>query len=147
VENCLSFGQHSRLTSKNVTKYLIGKRVTTEIFKLYELRYLLLKIYPLIHNLFYNPRLNSPLEKKTVPNPFLKKGLTSDFEISGKPIVKNKSLSKKITKPNKTKKKFKKTKFLFKSKQKNLLPQILFATTTPAFAYIIKHAAQICNMP
>ncbi len=36
VENCLNFGHHSGLTSKKVTQYLIGTRVTTEIFKLYD---------------------------------------------------------------------------------------------------------------
>jgi ribosomal protein S2 len=145
VENCLTFGQHSRLTSKKVTKYLVGTRATTEIFKLYELRYLLLKIYPLIHNLFYNPRLNSYLEKKTIPNFLLQKISTSTLH--GKPIFKNKPSSKIILNSKKKKQNFKKTKFSFKLKQKNLLPQILFATTTPAFASIVKHAAQICNMP
>ncbi len=145
VENCLNFGQHSRLTSKKVTKYLVGTRVTTEIFKLYELRYLLLKIYPLIHNLFYNPRLNSPLEKKLLPNLFLQKAVTSSTSV--KKIVKNKSSLRIINGATKKKHNFKRSKFSFRSKQKNLLPQILFATTTPAFAHIIKHAAQICNMP
>ena len=145
VENCLSFGQSSRLTSKKVTKYLVGTRVTTEIFKLYELRYLLLKIYPLIHNLFYNPRLNSHLEKKSVPNLFLQKTLSS--LVHPKQIFKNKLTPKIFREPKKKKQNIKKAKFSFRSKQKNPIPQIVFATTTPAFAYIVKHAAQICNMP
>jgi hypothetical protein len=145
VENCLNFGHHSGLTSKKVTKYLIGTRVTTEIFKLYELRYLLLKIYPLIHNLFYNPRLTSHLEKKPVSDFLLQRALSSTTY--KKQIFKNKSSPKMFLGSAKKKQNIKKVKFSFRSKQKNLLPQIVFATTTPAFAGIVKHAAQICNMP
>ena len=64
TKNCLLFGQHPVLTSPKVAQYLLGTRETIEILKMYELRYLLLKIYPLIHNLFYNPRSNSKLKIK-----------------------------------------------------------------------------------
>jgi hypothetical protein len=66
TESCLVFGQYSKSTSKNVARYLLGARQTTEIFKLYEMRYLLLKTYPLIHNLFHNPRVNPNLELQQV---------------------------------------------------------------------------------
>ena len=46
TKSCLLFGHSFQFTSKKVTQYLLGTRETTEIFKLYELRYLLLKIYP-----------------------------------------------------------------------------------------------------
>ena len=124
LENCLIFGLNPRLTSKKVNKYLLGTRDTLEIFKLYELRYLLLKIYPLIHILFQNPRINAKLELKSSktellpPRPFL-------F----------------------TNKKFPKKRVSFSFKHKNLPPQILFATTTEAFSDIVLQAASICNMP
>jgi len=35
----------------------------------------------------------------------------------------------------------------FVQKEKNLTPQVLFATVTPIYTDIIKAAAQICNMP
>lgn len=88
-----------------------------EIFKLYELRYLLLKIYPLIHLLFQNPRLNSRFKFQS---------------------WKNKSRTPKSTRQKK---------ISFSEPQKNLPPQILFATTTEAFADIILQAAHVCNMP
>ena len=127
LENCLVFGQHSQFTSKNITKYLLGTRGTMEIFKLYELRYLLLRIYPLIHTLFYNPRVNLKLAVKTAK---LREKQSISTAIKG------------FTKP-----KFSKKKTSFIVKHKNLLPQILFATITPAFAGIISQAAKICNMP
>jgi len=64
LENGLTVGLNPRLTSKKITKYILGTRDTVEVFKLYELRYLLLKIYPLIHVLFSNPRVNSRFEFK-----------------------------------------------------------------------------------
>ena len=127
LENCLTFGQDSRFTSKKITRYLLGTRITTEIFKLYELRSLLLKIYPLIHNLFYNPRVNPKLRTKKIGNI---NGLDSKINLSNK-----------------------RHQFAFRFKSfriyqmKNLPPQILFATVTPAFAEIIQSAARICHMP
>jgi len=145
LENCLTFGHHSRLTSKKVTKYLTGTRVTTEIFKLYELRYLLLKIYPLIHNLFYIPRLNSSLQKRSSSNFLFQKNLP--IVVSQKTAFRNQFSPNSLRKVKKKKTVLKRVQFNLKSKQKMLQPQILFATTTPVFASIVKHAAQICNMP
>jgi len=127
LENCLVFGQHSQFTSKNITKYLLGTRGTIEIFKLYELRYLLLRIYPLIHTLFYNPRVNLKLSVKKLKPPE-KEVISTETKIS-------------------TRTKFLKKKTSFIVKHKSLTPQILFATITPAFAGIISQAAKICNMP
>ena len=124
LENCLIFGLNPRLTSKKVNKYLLGTRDTLEIFKLYELRYLLLKIYPLIHILFQNPRVNSQFELKSLKTEWLPPKLFS-FQ----------------------KKKFPKKRVSFSFKHKNLPPQILFATTTEAFSDIVFKAASICNMP
>jgi len=58
LDNCLLFGQTPKLTNKKVTKYLFATRNSLEIFKLYELRYLLLKVYPLIYSLFHQKRQN-----------------------------------------------------------------------------------------
>ena len=70
IDNCLTFGQDNALTPKKISRYLLGTRIKIELFKLYELRCLLLKIYPLIHNLFYNPRLNFELQTKIVQKNF-----------------------------------------------------------------------------
>jgi len=130
LENCLVFGQHSQFTSKNITKYLLGTRGTIEVFKLYELRYLLLRIYPLIHTLFYNPRVKLKLSVKKLKPPV---------------NVRNQSLSPANKRNTKIKYLKKKTSFIVK--HRSLPPQILFATITPAFAGIISQAAKICNMP
>ena len=134
TESCLIFGQHSKSTSKNVTRYLLGVRQTTEIFKLYEMRYLLLKTYPLIHNLFHNPRVNPNLELRQVYLP--------DNERTLEPLsLPNSQLvAKPLSWPFRER-------FSFVINQKNIPPQILFASVTPSFSKIIHHAAQICNMP
>ena len=129
AENCLTFGQHSRLTSKNINRYLLGTRGTVEIFKLYELRYLLLRIYPLIHTLFYNSRAKLQLAFQTVK--------TSE----------NKAVERKTKNALFVKPKFLKKEPSFHVKHKNLPLQVLFATITPEYANIISQAAQICSMP
>jgi hypothetical protein len=81
-------------------------------------------MYPLIHILFQNPRVNSRFELKS-----------SKIEsLPQKPF-------------SFQKKKFPKKGVSFSFPHKNLPPQILFATTTEAFADIIFQAASICNMP
>jgi len=121
LDNCLTFGQHPRFTSKKINKYLLGTRGTLEIFKLYELRYLLLRIYPLLHTLFYNTRAKGQLVFKK----------SKKQEPKALPL----------------KNKFAKKEPFFAFKQKNLVPQVLFATTNPLFANIIYEAAKVCNMP
>jgi len=132
VENSFFLGLHPRLTSKKITKYLLGTRLTLEIFKLYELRYLLLKIYPFIHLLFQNPRVNSTKFKSEIKPAKLKL------------LLPQKRIEKK---PSHKKKKYFLKKNFFSFRYKNIPPQILFATTTEAFSDIIMQAAQICNMP
>ena len=63
-ENCLSFGRSPKLSSRKISHYISGARQKIDIFKLYEIRYLLLKIYPLIHNLFLQQRVKLKIKKK-----------------------------------------------------------------------------------
>jgi ribosomal protein S2 len=134
IENCLAFGDDSKFTQKKVARYLLGTRATFEIFKLYELRYLLLKVYPFIQNLFYNPRLNSTLKIKKLWNKNYKKQLETQRKLGTRlPSNKWKPRVRIINS--------------FVQKEKNLTPQVLFATVTPIYTDIIKAAAQICNMP
>ena len=127
----MTFGNDPKDTSKRVTRYLLGTRGTTEIFKLYELRSLLLRVYPLIHNLFYNPRLSS--EISNTPNLYhIKKPQFQRVSISNRNIG-SKSWTKTVS--------------FWKERAKTLPPQILFATVTVDLADIIQSAAHICNMP
>ena len=121
------------MTSKKVTKYLLGARETMEIFKLYQLRYLLLRIYPLVHNLFHQTRQNITTEFKEMKSAFVKKPWRPS-STDGLPLLEKKKVPFR-------------TKFSFISKRKNTSPQILFATVTPNLSQIIYSAAQICNMP
>ena len=134
IENCLAFGDNFKFTQKKVARYLLGTRSTFEIFKLYELRYLLLKVYPFIQNLFYNPRLNSTLKTEKIWNKNYKKQLETQRKLRKRlPSNKWKPRVRIINS--------------FVQKEKNLTPQVLFATVTPKYTDIIKDAAQICNMP
>ena len=134
TKSCLIFGNPSKLTSQKVAQYLLGTRDTTEVFKLYELRYLLLKIYPLIHNLFHNPRVNPKLTSYKIKNLNHK---PRDESLS---LIKDQKFPAKFTLPFRTHS-------FFMVKRKNTPPQILFASITPNFSDIIYNAAQICNMP
>jgi ribosomal protein S2 len=122
------------LTSQKTAKYLLGTRETLEVFKMYELRYLLLKIYPLIHNIFHNSRGNPKVKFKNLwmPNlPSQQKLLSSQkidtFNLQNSWPFKQRSF------------------FVFQRKQ--IMPQILFASVTPNLSEIIYTAAQLCNMP
>lgn len=134
IENCLSFGDDSKFTQKKVARYLLGTRATFEIFKLYELRYLLLKVYPFIQNMFYNPRLNSMLKVKKIWNKNYQKQLEKQRKLGTR--LPSNEWKPKVRIINS-----------FVHKEKNLTPQVLFATVTPMYTDIIKAAAQICNMP
>lgn len=134
IENCLAFGDNSKLTQKKVARYLLGTRTTFEIFKLYELRYLLLKVYPFIQNLFYNPRTNSTLKTEKRWNPNYQKQLETQRKLGTRlPANQWKPRVRIINS--------------FVQKEKNYTPQVLFATVTPMYTEIVKAAAQICNMP
>ena len=70
-ENCLSFGRSPKLNNRKITHYLSGTRQKVDIFNLYEMRYLLLKVYPLIHNLFLLQRINLKKKKNEFSIKFL----------------------------------------------------------------------------
>jgi ribosomal protein S2 len=131
LDNCLLFGQAPKLTNKKVTKYLFATRNSLEIFKLYELRYLLLKVYPLIYSLFHQKRQNYIDMEKFKPSKEQKK--------------KKEDLYRKIN-PY-TVHRIKRNRFYVTQIYKNIPPQILFASITPAYAEIIESAAKICQMP
>ena len=98
------------------------------------MRYLLLKIYPLIHTLFNNPRFNPKLKFQNI-------WISSQKSIpESSSLVKKKTRSSPLTWPLKNR-------FSFIVKRRNTPPQILFASVTPMFSDIIYKAAQICNMP
>ena len=131
IDNCLTFGHDQNLTPQKISRYLLGTRIKIELFKLYELRCLLLKVYPLIHNLFYNPRLNCELEtKKVLP--------TSSKIKNNQKGHSNAKIQQKL---------YPTLRSSLISKDQHFTPQILFATITPAFGNIIQGAAEICNMP
>jgi ribosomal protein S2 len=134
MENCLTFGNHPKFTKRKVARYLLGTRSTVEIFKIYELRSLLLRVYPLIHNLFYNSRSHLHLYSKKLWNrnyaEQVKKQQKLGIRVPAylwKPRLKIKSV------------------FLFN--RQNLSPQILFVSVTSAYQNILQSAAQMCNMP
>lgn len=134
MENCLPFGNEPKLTNKKVARYLLGTRPTMEVFKLYELRYLLLKVYPLIHSLFYNPRLNSTAHVKKVYNTNYQNQVDTQRRLGTR-------LPKSEWKPRVQ------IDYSLRYPKKNLPPQVLFASITPDYADIINSAAQICKMP
>jgi hypothetical protein len=53
LENSLKLGSSPKYTNKKVTQYLFGTRNNVEFFKIIELRQLLLRLYPLLHTLFF----------------------------------------------------------------------------------------------
>jgi ribosomal protein S2 len=135
LDNCLTFGRHPKLTNQKIAKYICGTRHAIDIFKLYELRYLLLKIYPLIHNLFLQNRLNMEIKTTyTMETPIPYKTYKSREEIGHPKIEFNNTPRRK-------------RKLLMISTPRPMLPKILFATTTPSYASIVHSAAKICHMP
>lgn len=136
-DNCLSFGRNPRLNNRKINHYIFGTRQTLDIFKLYELRYLLLKIYPLIHNLFLQPRLNKIKKNKW----FFHK----NFHLQKKNLqnLPKQFQNKKAFQPLKAK--F--NKMLKEKTIRPLPPRILFATTTTIYSEIVSNAAKKCRMP
>jgi hypothetical protein len=140
LDNCLTFGRHPKLTNQKITKYITGTRNAIDIFKLYELRYLLLKVYPLIHNLFLQNRLNmeiKPIFKMEAPEPY-KTYKGNNPRITGQ-------TQQPVNKYNTTIKRRREN--VVVSTPKPMLPKVLFATTTPSYADIIHSAAKVCQMP
>ncbi len=63
-ETCLHFGRNPKINNSKIHHYIFGIRQKINIFKFQEIRYLLLKIYPVIHHLFLQERLNFKQKKK-----------------------------------------------------------------------------------
>lgn len=134
-DNCLSFGRSPILNNRKITHYISGTRQKVDIFNLYEMRYLLLKVYPLIHNLFLQQRLNVKKKKKL----FFEKKF--DFQNTSQKLPKQlqkwedfRNFKTKFNKP-------------LKGTLRPLLPKILFATTTEMYSSIVASAAAKCHMP
>jgi ribosomal protein S2 len=136
MENCLILGHHPKLTNKKFIKYIFGTRHSLEIFKLYELRYLLLKIYPVIYSLFNSFRFLQDDETTGIKTKNLKleasKKKKKDLYLKVKPYTayRNKNNYFNLIEP-----------------EKNITPQILFASVTPEYAHILEAAAKVCQMP
>lgn len=108
IEQCLQFGHLTSYTNKKLNKYVFITKEKNEIFNLYDLRVMILKLYPLINALFSKPSY--------LYNP--------NFRY------------------------FKNTNKWYYLEKENYMPvQILFATTTTKLKYIVKDAANSCNMP
>ena len=128
LNNCFLLGQASKLTNKNFTRCLLGTRSTFEIFKLYEIRYLLLRIYPLIYSLFCKDRsLYGRMLWRRSPRVIKKRKLEEYQKI-------NPNWDGKI-------------RFYPFRARKNIPPKILFASTSRPYAHIIEDAARRCQMP
>ena len=134
-ENCLGFGRNPKLNNRKITHYLSGTRQKVDIFNLYEMRYLLLKVYPLIHNLFLQQRINLKKKKKRT---FEK---IADFEKNLKKLPEHfqnwedfRNFKNKFHKP-------------LRGAVRPLLPKVLFATTTELYSSIVISAAKKCHMP
>jgi ribosomal protein S2 len=131
VDNCLTFGQNPKLTNKKFTKYIFGTRGSLEVFNFYELRHLLLKVYPLIQSLFYKTRRNHDPMDKFIPSK-KKEKKKKDLYLKKNPYTIHR---------------IKKDRFSVTEIHKIIPPQILFASITPIFASILESAATTCQMP
>lgn len=134
-DNCLSFGRSPKLNNRKITHYISGTRQKVDIFNLYEMRYLLLKVYPLIHNLFLQQRINVKKKKKIIFDKNL------DFQNTSQKLPRQfrkwedfRNFKNKFNKP-------------LVEAVRPLLPKILFATTTELYSSIVASAASKCHMP
>ena len=132
--NCLSFGRSPKLNNRRINHYIFGTRQKFDVFKLYEMRYLILKIYPIIHNLFLQERLNNQKKKKWFFN--------KDFDLQTKNLP---FVFRQRENFNDLKDKFNRT--MKKKIAQTLPPKILFATTTNLYSEIVISAAKKCRMP
>src|SRR5271156_3101713 len=57
IETCLQFGKKTSRQNKKINKYIYGLRMDIAILSIYDMRSMITKIYPLIHNLFYSHNL------------------------------------------------------------------------------------------
>lgn len=136
LQNCLPLGKEARFTSKNVTQYLLGSRNNYNLFKFNEIKHLLLKFTPLIETLF-----RSQLSRNSKIGTFKKIKLIKPTP--PKDPAAYQAWYEKM-KNIKIKKKFQ---ISFYKPVENKRPiKILFASTTPTYAQIIQHSAEICQM-
>ena len=133
-ETCLNFGRTPQINNSKIHHYIFGIRQKINIFKLQEIRYLLLKVYPVIHNLFLQERLNFKQKKKW----FFPKNYnfqTKTFIHPFRNAQGLKNLNQKYSN------------YFRKKTIKYLPPKILFATTTELYSEIVSSAAKKCHMP
>jgi ribosomal protein S2 len=117
LDNCFSLGRNPKFTNHKMNQYLYGTRENIEMFKLHEVRYILLRIAPFIKTLFINHQQNyfegpETIERKKVGG----KGKTK-FQFLESRIF--------IGRPN---------------------LRIVFATTNPSYTEIVQTAASLCQM-
>lgn len=136
LQNCLPLGKEARFTSKNVTQYLLGSRNDYNIFKFDEIKHLLFKFTPLIELLFRaqlgrNAKIGT-FKKIKLMKPTPPKDPAAYYEWYEK--MKNIKIKKQYD-------------ISFYKPVENKRPiKILFASTTPTYAQIIQHSAEICQM-
>jgi len=135
LDNCLSFGRSPKFNNKKITHYIYGTRQKIDIFSLYEMRYLLLKVYPLIHNLFLQERTKIKKKKKLFLNK--KFNFKENFQKLPPQFWDLPSFQHVKNKYNKS----------LKTTIRPLLPKILFATTSSIYSKIVASAAAKCHMP
>lgn len=73
LETCLQFSHPTKYTTKNFNKYIYGSKAQMEILNLHTMRIIFLKVYPLIHSLFYNHSYNYQLADSEENNILSKK--------------------------------------------------------------------------
>jgi hypothetical protein len=138
LTNSLPLGQNPKFTNKKLTQYIYGTKNKVEFFRINELQYIMLRLYPFMKSLFknysHNPlRFNRKFPKRVYP---------SSLPHIQAPVKDNGLLQKQlqsiIRKPLPYYKPF---------RVKVPSVQILFATTTSSYVEIIKLAAQRCHMP
>lgn len=133
-ETCLNFGRNPKINNSKIHHYILGIRQKINIFKFQEIRYLLLKIYPVIHHLFLQERLNFKQKKKW----FFPKNYNFQTQSWIKPFRNSQGLKDLNQRYSSS---------LKKKTLKFLPPKILFATTTELYSEIVSAAAKKCYMP
>ena len=85
LEQCLQFGYQTDYTNKKLNNYIYITKEKKEIFNLYDLRAMILKLYPLINALFYTHNTNYTIKfrkfQKKKELPILEKKNYKSIEI------------------------------------------------------------------
>lgn len=132
----LTLGKPCRFTSKNITQYLLGNRNNQEYFKITEIKHLILRISPLINNLFYTKikhQTTFTIAKyswQSLP----KKPKNKHRWVYWKPKSGDLKIKNKIAT------------LKYKTIEKQDYIKILFATINPDYSELISDAAYTCNM-